>query len=606
MGLLKSSPSPDARVDLSGVDYMDGAGVALLLTLKQKAGERGGALTLINLSEQYQHLVDLTWDADLSLKVDQEKDKRGLAEQIGRATDEVLEGLREMVSFVGEATVMILASIRHPAQVRWKDVLLSCITVGVDSLFIITLIGFLMGLIMSFQSAISLQRFGGEIFVPNMLGLIMYREMGPLVTAILLAARSGSAFAAEIGTMKINEELDALTTMGLSPMRFLVVPKLLSSLAMVPLMTMFFNLASLVGGAVVMLSMGFPLVTFNSRVFTYLNFAGFWGGIIKSLVFAVLVAGVGCLRGMQTRSGASAVGLSTTKRRGLGHHRHRFCRRAVRGGLLLHGNIGMERSEPRHPRTRPHLRLRGDRHPRRRLLRRQRRRGLRHPRRVGLRQVHAAQEHDRPVPAHGRPGPVRRGRPDLRHRGRTGPDHPQVRGDVPDGRPVRLHVPVAERPASPGGVYRPLRRSNDHDRQVQAGYGQPGDLALQNARRPVRGMKKRAAIARAMALDPKILFLDEPGAGLDPISSAELDELILNLSRTLGITFVIVTHELDSIYNTADRIIMLDKDAKTIVAEGDPRELRDSSTVPLVRQFFHRQASRATAADHPQTATEQR
>ena len=310
--LLGSSPCADAEVDLSGVDYLDGAGVALLLTLKQKAGERGGKLKLVNLSEQYQHLVDLTWEADLSLRVIKNKEKRGFTEQVGRATEEVLEGLREMVSFVGEATVMILASIRHPAQVRWKDVLLSCITVGVDSLFIITLIGFLMGLIMSFQSAISLQRFGGEIFVPNMLGLIMYREMGPLVTAILLAARSGSAFAAEIGTMKINEELDALTTMGLSPMRFLVIPKLLSSLAMVPLMTMFFNLASLVGGAVVMLSMGFPLVTFNSRVFSYLNFAGFWGGLIKAVVFAVLVAGVGCLRGMQTRTGASAVGLSTT------------------------------------------------------------------------------------------------------------------------------------------------------------------------------------------------------------------------------------------------------------------------------------------------------
>lgn len=105
------------------------------------------------------------------------------------------------------------------------------------------------------------------------------------------------------------------------------------------------------------------------------------------------------------------------------------------------------------------------------------------------------------------------------------------------------------------------------------------------------GMKKRAAIARAMALDPEIVFLDEPGAGLDPVSSAELDDLVLNLARTLGITFVIVSHELESIYKTADRVIMLDKEVKSVVAEGDPRELRDTSENVIVKRFFHRMPS---------------
>lgn len=298
--------------DCTGIRYMDGSGLALLLKLREETALHGGKMEIVNLRDEYRQLIDLTWDCDIPNWTPGYDKRRSLTEKVGESAEGVFSDIRELVSFVGEATVMMIQAVTHPRQIRWKDVLLSCINVGVDSLFIITLIGFLMGLIMSFQSAVSLERFGGEIFVPNMLGLVMFREMGPLVTSILMAARSGSAFAAEIGTMKINEEIDALTTMGLSPMRFLVTPKLLSAVAMVPLMTLFFNLASLVGGAVVMLSMGFPLVTFTSRVFAYLDYTDFWGGMLKAVVFALLVAGIGCLRGMQTKTGASAVGLSTT------------------------------------------------------------------------------------------------------------------------------------------------------------------------------------------------------------------------------------------------------------------------------------------------------
>jgi phospholipid/cholesterol/gamma-HCH transport system permease protein len=296
--------------DCGGVTYMDGSGVALLLKLKELCAGKKAAIDLANLSDEDKGLVSLTWESPLPERRDTDTERRDADD--GTSAGDLWRNTREMIAFVGESFTLIGQVIAHPRQIRWKDVALACINVGVESMFIIVLIGFLMGLIMSFQSAISLQRFGGEIFVPNMLGLVMFREMGPLVTSILLAARSGSAFAAEIGTMKINEELDALTTMGLSPMRFLVVPKIIATILMVPLMTMFFNLASLVGGAVVMLSMGYPLVTFTSRVFSYLSMTDFWGGMAKGLVFSFLVAGVGCLRGIQTRSGASAVGLSTT------------------------------------------------------------------------------------------------------------------------------------------------------------------------------------------------------------------------------------------------------------------------------------------------------
>jgi phospholipid/cholesterol/gamma-HCH transport system permease protein len=141
----------------------------------------------------------------------------------------------------------------------------------------------------------------------------MVRELGPLMTAIVLAGRSGSAFAAEIGTMKVNEEIDALTTMGLDPVRFLVVPRVLAAVFMTPLLTVYANLVGIIGGAIVLVSLGFPLVAYFNQVLSAINYVDFLGGIVKAFVFGVLIAGIGCLRGLQTGTGASAVGDSTTR-----------------------------------------------------------------------------------------------------------------------------------------------------------------------------------------------------------------------------------------------------------------------------------------------------
>jgi phospholipid/cholesterol/gamma-HCH transport system permease protein len=183
---------------------------------------------------------------------------------------------------------------------------------GIGAVPIIALVGFLLGLILTFQSAIPMRQFGAQIFVADLLGISMLRELGPLMAAILLTARSGSAFAAELGTMKTKEEIDALTTMGLEPVQFLVVPRVLAAVAVVPALIMIMNLFGLIGGAVVFSSLGFPLVTFVNRIIEFVSMGDFLGGIFKGMVFGIVVAGVGCMRGLQASSGAGAVGESTT------------------------------------------------------------------------------------------------------------------------------------------------------------------------------------------------------------------------------------------------------------------------------------------------------
>ena len=138
-------------------------------------------------------------------------------EEIGREAANIGRDLRTQVEFIGETAAALLYAIRHPASVRWRDVWRICEQVGVDALPIVALISFLLGMILAFQSAVPMKRFGAEIFVADLIGLSMLRELGPLMTAILLAGRSGAAFAAEIGTMRVNQEVDALTTMGLEP-----------------------------------------------------------------------------------------------------------------------------------------------------------------------------------------------------------------------------------------------------------------------------------------------------------------------------------------------------------------------------------------------------
>ncbi|HNK51535.1 MAG TPA: MlaE family lipid ABC transporter permease subunit, partial [Nitrospira sp.] len=299
-------------IDASGVSYCDGAGVAFLIDLQQLQIRIGGDAAIQGLPEEVRRLLDIYGHISIERSPGRRREPLSIIEQVGKAAVELWRDLQALLTFIGELALTLLRAARHPRLVRWHDALLVAEQSGVDALPIIALIGVLLGLILAFQSAIPMRRFGADIFVADLLGIAMLREMGPLITAIILAGRSGSAFAAELGTMKVREEIDALRTMGLEPVRFLVVPRVIAAVAMIPVLTVFANLFGLMGGAIVMRSLGYPLVTYVNQVLSAVTVGDLMGGLLKSFVYGIVVAAVGCLRGLETRTGASAVGQSTT------------------------------------------------------------------------------------------------------------------------------------------------------------------------------------------------------------------------------------------------------------------------------------------------------
>lgn len=302
-------------VDAAKVDYADGAGIALLVDLLRtpSLAHSGAPVEVRNLRPEFQTLLDQFDPNALMEDHDPPVQRRGTIEEVGWHAAKIGRDLRLQVTFVGEATAALFYALRHPTSVRWRDVWHTCEKVGVDALPIVALISFLMGLIIAFQSAVPMKRFGAEIFVADLIGLAMLRELSPLMTAILLAGRSGAAFAAEIGTMRVNQEVDALTTMGLDPVRFLVVTRVLAALFMAPLLTLFADLIGLLGGALTMQTFGVPWVTFVHELESMVDMPDLLAGFVKSFVFAILIAAIGCLRGLQTTSGASSVGDAATR-----------------------------------------------------------------------------------------------------------------------------------------------------------------------------------------------------------------------------------------------------------------------------------------------------
>ncbi|MFA6570710.1 MAG: MlaE family lipid ABC transporter permease subunit [Bacteroidota bacterium] len=232
---------------------------------------------------------------------------------VGFMTITILTDMKLFLEFIGDMLIKIIGLFAHPRKMRWKDFPYHFTRAGVTAVPIVVLIVFLIGVISGYQGAVQLHQFGADIYIADLIGISITRELGPLMTAILVAGRSGSAYAAEIGTMKVSEEVDALTSMGFNTMHFLVLPRVLAVMFAMPFLVIIADLAGITGGFLTAnTTLRITLSGYLNELQTALHFWDVFTGLMKSLVFGFLVATVGCFRGMQVHGGAESVGKFTT------------------------------------------------------------------------------------------------------------------------------------------------------------------------------------------------------------------------------------------------------------------------------------------------------
>ncbi|MHC5082421.1 MAG: ABC transporter permease [Planctomycetota bacterium] len=308
---ISDAKSEKIVLDARQITSCDGAGIAFLSYLLHH-GRDDNSVEIVHLKKHFQELLDHL----MSLSPTEhppEPVKLNAIEKLGELTVNLIEDLYLQIAFWGRTITTSLWLLAHPRKFRWKDFFYISELAGAQGIGIVALLGLLFGLIMAFSSAMPLRQFGVEIYVADLVAIALVRVLGPFITAIIVTGRTGSAFAAEIGTMKISNEIDALEVMNLNPFAFLVIPRILATTLATPLLTLIANLLGLVGCGIVIMSLGYPLNTYLAHVQDILTPTDLTVGMIKPLVYGLLIGGIGCLRGMQTKIGSGAVGIATTR-----------------------------------------------------------------------------------------------------------------------------------------------------------------------------------------------------------------------------------------------------------------------------------------------------
>lgn len=311
--LESGPPIGCVQFDTKNLQAWDTGLLIFLRKLREEFADRQIKMNASGLPEGARRLLDLAAAVPERKDTGKGVTRTSFLPMVGQEVIHAGTSAVEMVRFIGEATIALGNFLRGRASYRRSDLMLIIQECGAQALPIVSLISFLVGLILAFVGAVQLLQFGAQIYVANLVGIATVREMGAMMAAIIMAGRTGAAFAAQLGTMTVNEEIDALKTLGISPMEFLVLPRMLALILMMPLLCLYADLVGMLGGLLVGVGMlDITFIEYFNQTVEAVGLNDIALGVIKSAVFGVLVALSGCLRGMQSGRSASAVGVAAT------------------------------------------------------------------------------------------------------------------------------------------------------------------------------------------------------------------------------------------------------------------------------------------------------
>lgn len=311
--LFQSNDIKTIAFDTNKLNEWDSSALTFFLKLKIFSTERKIEFEDENLPDGVKKLLSLATTVPPKDLIEEEEVDRPMLSRIGERSIKVTRSTVEMVEFIGDASIALVNFFRGKAKFKKSELWFLIQDAGADALPIVTLINFLIGVIIAFVGAVQLEMFDAQIYVADLVALAMVRELAPMMTAIIIAGRSGAAYAAQIGTMMVNEEVDALNTFGFNSMEFLVIPRLIALTLMMPLLVLYADFVGMIGGAVVgIVTLDISYSQYLEETISALSPMQFFLGLIKGTIYGILVAIAGCLRGMQCGRSASAVGSATT------------------------------------------------------------------------------------------------------------------------------------------------------------------------------------------------------------------------------------------------------------------------------------------------------